>query len=243
MINSKNKIYFIPGTMCDERLWTQVWKTLTPLLPKKTELIHLPIPSLESIDEITKSLITNIDDNSFIVGFSLGGYFASEIAVKHPAKVSKVLLVSNMSSALPEKENKERMRTIQWIKANGYTGIPDKRINDLLSPVAHNNENIKKVIKAMDNTMGKDVLLNQLDVTTKRANLLPKLCGLTCPIKFYVGDSDCLVKIERIESYINQTQQKNKSLEVIENTGHMLPLEQPDELAHTIAKYFTDSSA
>lgn len=241
MPTTKQKIYFIPGTMCDERLWTNVWQTLSPLLANNVEFIHLTIPSLETISEITEYIALQLDENSSLVGFSLGGYFASEIAIKFPQKVSNLLLVSNMSSALPEKESKERSRTIQWIKANGYTGVPDKRINQLLDPSAHNNEKIKETIRAMDKTMGVDVLLHQLNVTTNRANLLPQLVELTCPLKFCIGESDCLVKIERIQSQLSQTTSTNKTLEIVANTGHMLPLEQPEILAQTIAKWFSEN--
>lgn len=235
---SKQKIYFIPGTMCDERLWTNVWQALAPLLTNNVELINLAIPSLETISEIAEHLANQLDENSSLVGFSLGGYFASEIAIKFPQKVSNLLLISNMSSALPEKESKERARTIQFIRANGYKGVPDKRINHLLDPSAHNNEKIKEIIRAMDKTMGVDVLLHQLNVTTRRANLLPQLAELNCPLTFCIGDSDCLVKIDRIKNQLIQTKSTNKTLEIIPNTGHMLPLEQPKTLASTIARWF-----
>lgn len=242
MNTSINKIYFIPGTMCDQHLWIDVWEELSPLIPAHIEFIHLPIPSLNTIDGITEYLSKKIPDNSFIVGFSLGGYLASDIALKFPTKIKKLLLVSNMSSALPEKENKERLRTIQWIDTNGYNGIPNKRINNLLSPYSNNNQHIRNVIRAMDKTLGKSVLLNQLKVTTQRENLLPQLMKLQCPIKFCVGDTDCLVKLERIQKQITQSTTKNKALQVIENSGHMLPLEQPKILARTISAYFFDKN-
>ena len=241
MSAAKQKIYFIPGTMCDERLWTNTWKSLAPLLTNNIEFINLAIPSLDTINEIAKHLAEQLDENSSLVGFSLGGYFASEIAIKFPHKVSNLLLVSNMSSALPERESKERARTIQFIKKNGYTGVPDKRINHLLDLSAHTNEEIKETIRAMDKTMGVDVLLHQLNVTTLRANLLPQLVELKCPLKFCIGDTDCLVKIDRIQNQLNQTKSINKTLEIVPNTGHMLPLEQPKALAHIIAKWFTEN--
>lgn len=242
MTSSKDTIYFISGTMCDERLWTHVWDSLSTLLPSNTQLIHLPIPSLKTIDEITEYLSNLIANNSYLVGFSLGGYLASNIALKYPSKIEKLLLVSNMSSALPDKEKKERSRTIQWIKSNGYNGIPNKRIHHLLHPSAHANEHIKQTIRAMDKALGKNVLLHQLDVTTQRENLLPELFKLNCPIRFCVGDSDSLVKLSRIEQQIEESKKQNKTLHIIKNTGHMLPLEQPQLLAHTISAWFLDPS-
>ena len=72
--------------MCDQRLWTQVWEALTPLISSSTQLIHLSIPSLPTIDEISAHLSTLIANDSYLVGFSLGGYLASDIALKFPIK-------------------------------------------------------------------------------------------------------------------------------------------------------------
>lgn len=241
MLTTGQTVFFIPGTMCDERLWTNTWQALAQELPQNFAVKHIRIPSLANIDEITQAISEELPNNSLLVGFSLGGYIASNIALKFPDKVAKLLLVSNMSSSLPEKETKERSRTIQWIKANGYNGIPEKRIHHLLHPINHNNHPIIQTIKDMDKTLGKDVLVHQLNVTTQRENLLPKLFELKQPLKFLVGDKDKLVNIERIESYLSAIPSKvqaTKQLEVIENTGHMLPLEQPLYLAKAIKSWF-----
>jgi len=46
------RIYCLPGTMCDQRLWQACIKHL----PENVELIHIPIPMGNSIDEIITSL-------------------------------------------------------------------------------------------------------------------------------------------------------------------------------------------
>lgn len=243
MTQTTQKIYFIPGTMCDERLWTKTWEALAIMLPAHYVYEHIHIPALTDVDKITRKISEQLPNNSYLVGFSLGGYLASNIALQCPDKVKKLLLISNMSSSLPEKETKERSRTIQWIEANGYNGIPDKRINHLLHPNNHNNEAIKHVIKNMDKTLGKEVLLHQLKVTTQRENLLPKLFSLKQPLKFLVGDKDNLVNIEKIEYYLEHLSNEkkyNKQIEVLSHTGHMLPLEQPVYLAQTISSWFTN---
>lgn len=245
MSKAQKTIYFIPGTMCDERLWTGTWNELSSLLVDYT-FEHLTIPSLKNIDEITSELSKKLPDNSYLVGFSLGGYIASNMALNFPNKVNKLLLIANMSSALPEKEIKERSRTIQWIEANGYNGIPDKRIHHLLHPDSHDNKNIIQTIKDMDATLGKDLLLHQLNVTTQRKNLLPELFHLLQPIKFLIGDTDKLVNIKKISDQMKQSKdhknQINKSLEVVKNSGHMLPLEQPTYLAKTIVHWLLNKA-
>ena len=254
MTKAINTLYFIPGTMCDERLWATTWRELSALSLGNYNLVNLSIPSLKNIDEITKALSEQLPNNSYLIGFSLGGYIASNIALTFPHKVNKLLLIANMSSALPEKETKERTRTIQWIKANGYNGIPEKRIRHLLHPNAHNNMAIIQTINNMDATLGKKVLLHQLNVTTQRKNLLNNLLKIPQPINFLVGDADALVDINKIKDQLNTAKRnnvegniqdntcKNKFIEIVKNTGHMLPLEQPNYLAKTIASWVSETT-
>jgi hypothetical protein len=49
----KHRIYAIPGTMCDERLWEK----LGSIGSEDFEVIHTPIPAEESIEAISNAII------------------------------------------------------------------------------------------------------------------------------------------------------------------------------------------
>jgi 2-succinyl-6-hydroxy-2,4-cyclohexadiene-1-carboxylate synthase len=220
---SKPTIYFIPGTMCDQRLWQPLWEQLQKTSLITPTLIHLTIPTDKTIDKIVAYLATQIINNdSYLVGFSLGGYLAS-------------VLISTMSSALANKELKERTRTIDWIKVNGYTSISLRRIHAFLHANACKNQNIVDVIKAMDSDLGEDVLLHQLTVTTQRKNLLPKLAQLTIPVTFCIGVQDKIADLKKITAMTSSS--KNIIIHPLNETGHMLPLEQPILLAEIIKNW------
>jgi len=231
----KTKIYCLPGTMCNQLLWL----TCIEHLPENVELIHLDIPVGNSIEEIVTLLKKHLPEGKLnLAGFSLGGYIASAYALKYPEKVNKLLLISNMSYSLPEAELKERNRTIAFIKKHGYSGIPTKRITALLHPDNIDNQDIIHCIREMDTSLGKEILIHQLTVTTQRENLLIKLPKLPCPVQFLIGDSDSLVKLSRIQAILEQS--KLVSLVVLSNTGHMLPLEQPQKCAVNMNNFFIE---
>ena len=131
---------------------------------------------------------------------------------------------------MPDAEIKQRKRTIAWIAKRGYSGIPNKRIDDLLHPEikqieGHHFASIKNTIVAMDADLGADVLLHQLSVSMLRPALLNHLSKLTLPISFLVGDEDSLVDFPSLEKEIIDA--KNIKAFKVESTGHMLPLESP----------------
>jgi len=225
--------------MCDERLWLPLWHELQEKAQSPLEFIHLEIPQLNTIDKIVTHLAEHIvNDDSFLIGFSLGGYLASELTLRYPKRIKQLLLVSNMSSALANNELKERTRTIDWIKSNGYSGITSKRIQALLHSNAYKNKNIISTIKMMDKDLGKDTLLHQLTITTQRKNLLPKLAKISIPITFCIGEQDNIADLKKVIELTKSNQ--NITVKAVNNTGHMLPLEQPVLLAKKILNWLNE---
>lgn len=221
--------------MCDHRLW----QACIEYLPENIELIHMPIPMGNSIDEIITALEKQLPNNKInLAGFSLGGYIACAYALKYPERIHKLLLISNMSYFLAEIELKERSRTINYLRAHGYSGISAKRITALLHPNNRHNKNIINCVREMDTDLGKDTLIHQLTVTTQRENLLIKLPTLPFPVQFLIGDSDSLVKLNLIEAVVDQS--PLVSLSVLHDTGHMLPLEQPRKCALKMNSFFIE---
>lgn len=236
-------IYFIPGTMCNQQLWLPAWQLLRQQYPQDYQLIPLVIPSSGNMDEVVSSLSDQVVDNeAILVGFSLGGYIASAIALKLENKLKHLLIVSNFPKNLPLTEIKQRKRTIDWINQRGYFGIPNKRIDDLLHPNIkqfnpHCYQDIKQVIVAMDHELGVDVLLHQLCVSMHRPNLLALLTQLTLPVTFLVGDEDNLVDLASLRQELKSA--NNVLLKEVTKTGHMLPLESPQALATMLRSLLT----
>ena len=241
-------LYFIPGTMCKQSLWKPAWQLLRQQCHESYQLVHLTIPSTGSMDDVVDELAAKVVvDDAILVGFSLGGYIASAIALKLGSRLKHLLVIANFPKNLPGAEIKQRKRTIAWIKQRGYSGIPNKRIDDLLHPniqqlKANRYLGIKQTIIEMDRECGVEVLLHQLGVSMQRPNLLPMLVKLALPITFLVGDSDSLVDIAELDNelFLLFKAEDNISLITVENTGHMLPLESPETLTSALINLITD---
>lgn len=221
--------------MCDQHLWSPVWQLLQEQCHEDHQLISLVIPNTGCMDEVVSALSEKIvEHKAILVGFSLGGYIASAIALKLDNKIKHLLIVSNFPKNLPITEMKQRKRTTDGISQRGYCGIPDKRVDDLLHPEIkqinrQGYQGIKQVIVAMDRKLGVDVLLHQLRISMHRPNLLPSLTRLSLPITLLVGDADNLVDLASLKQELRGV--SHVVLKEIPHTGHMLPLESPQALA------------
>jgi pimeloyl-ACP methyl ester carboxylesterase len=73
-------VVFLPGTMCDERLWSR-------LLPELTVQVSPKFVSLSRVvdrESAKQTLAREIPAGSHIVAFSMGGYLALEHTLANP---------------------------------------------------------------------------------------------------------------------------------------------------------------
>ena len=89
-----------------------------------------------------------------------------------------------------------------------------------------------QIIKQMDATLGKEVLIKQLKATSQRVSLLEQLASLENPIHIIASVEDKLVPINAVRKM--QSKMPNATLTIVDNSGHMLPLESPEIIQDSI---------
>lgn len=224
----KPKIYLIPGTMCNEKLWGDSVKGLSD----SYDLEHLAIPLGESIDAIVDSLVGKMVGHDVnLLGFSFGGYLASLIAIKIPNRVQTLIIISNSPCSLSSHETQTRQRSLALINKYGYKGISSKKASSLLDGTLVNQKALNTILE-MDAELGGESLVNQLIAGDERRDLALDLSELCIPITLIHSESDPLVN----RNWITGLQFTCSVLTVVSlpGSGHMLPLEQPLEIANCL---------
>jgi len=224
---------FLPGTMCDQRLWRPVWAALGP----RFSCDYLPVES-----ETTRAGMLGLvhsaasaGDPLHIVAFSMGGYLALQYALENPGRVASLITVGSSAFGLTQQEAAERVRALELLEKHDYRGMPTSRLNQFVHPSHQSDPAVVDVIRAMDRDLGKPVLVAQLRETSTRASLAPLLPELDIPVLLIGADGDPFVPwtaIERMAGLIPGA----RTL-MARNAGHMMPLEQPGWLATAIADF------
>ena len=78
------RLDFIPGTLCDARMWSR----LTPLLGGEFECNYVPLYEAKDRPQMQQVLATHCAPRANIVAFSLGVYIALEFVLAHPERVN-----------------------------------------------------------------------------------------------------------------------------------------------------------
>ncbi len=220
----KHKVYLLPGTMCNEKLWHK----LITCAEDKFEFIHIPIPPNKNFEQLAVWLNDFFQEKKvYLLGFSLGGYIASYFTVNYPNRVKGLFIVGNSPCALSTKETSQRQQLLHFITVNKYNGVSHKRALQLLDSGNDAQEDVN-TIKQMDAELGVDELISQMTYTSERDDLLQALSALNIPMTFYYSEHDPLVNT----AWLNELNQVSSNCHFVstKGNGHMLPLEKPQEL-------------
>jgi len=231
----KKKIYFLPGTMCNENLWIK----LNSFFDSSYELIHVPIPMENDLDTISKVLNDTFEEKKvYLVGFSLGGYIASYFAYKYPHRIKKLFIVASSLNILPLEEIQKRQNAISFINRFGFKGLSRKKVVTLLEEINQKDESLIELIQQMYVDLGKEVFKIQMQSTLYREDLLEKFLTLEFPLTFFYCIEDRLVNHKWLESLA--TSSKNIIFIKKQSSSHMVPLEKPFELSESIKKWLKE---
>lgn len=224
--NTKIRLDCIPGTLCDERLWSR----LAPALGGAFDLRHVPLHEARTRPQMQALIASHSAPRAHLVGFSLGAYLALEHALAHPQRVQSLTLIANSAKGLLPAEIEARQRIVAMLERNAYAGITRQRLRELLHPAHLQDSGITGLIQQMGLDLGKDVLLAQFITTIARPDLMARLPELDFPVLIVGAEDDKLVDPDDLRAMAARLPQATLHL-LKENTGHMIPLEAPGPLA------------
>ena len=222
----KEKIYFVPGLMTNEKLWSRV----LPKLENDFEIVHLNIPRSTNFDEINKILFETIKDEKInLLGFSLGGYIASYFAIKFPFRVKRLFMLSATPARTSDIELARRREKLELSKISNDISLDIKKAKTLVEEQNRDDIELLEIIVTMFNEMGKDEFISQLESTFNREDLSEYLKMLNLPVTMFYSCDDRLLD----EKAIKKLENEKHNIKLIKRVGtsHNIPLEFPEELA------------
>lgn len=216
-------IVLIPGFMCDSSLW----QALLPVLPPLADIHHSNLNQGDSIDQMAEHIIATLPGPSLIIGFSLGGYVARHIAFTAPEFVSGLALLNTSARASTPEELLRNQQQIRMAQHYPYKGQTRSALRRALDPDHQDNDVLLAQLQAMSLTLGKEIFLRQLAL--QRADGHAELAHIHCPAIVVANRKDQMRQLEEAEKLAAGL--SRGELQIIEQGGHMSPLEQPAELA------------
>lgn len=219
---SPEPIVFLPGMMCDARLFAPQIDGLSHERAVMVAPVHLG----ERIEEIASTILDMTPHRFALCGLSLGGMVAMEIIRCAPDRVSRLCLMD--TNPVSETPVRAAEREPQIIAAR--TGRLEEIMRGDLVPhylaktpfKAH----ILELMVDMALSLGPEVFVRQSRALQKRRDQQSLLRNIKCPTLILCGAQDQISLPKRHEFMAEFIEPAE--LVVIENAGHLPTLEQPE---------------
>jgi len=217
-------LVLLPGFMLDETLWDEV----VPLLQWQAPVHRLPLGPGTTTDEIARSIARAAPERFVLVGFSLGGYIARKVTELFPERVvALVLIATSLECDTPERA-KAKQDAIRVLEPSTFRGLSMGSIARSLHPDRRGDRELVTRIREMGLRLGYEAMVVQSGL--RRDGIAA--AALRCPTLVIGADQDALRSAQEAKELAAAI--PGARLEVINGSGHMLPLEQPEALVSTV---------
>jgi pimeloyl-ACP methyl ester carboxylesterase len=211
-------LVLLPGFMCDADLWAD----MAPDLAKMGEVHFGNVYNDDTLEGMARRVLSESPATFVLVGFSMGGFVARVLTLLAPERVSGVAFVASSARGYTPEETERRKQGFlpgNRPKSNGNAlGLHPDRDRD---PVLLDR------LRGMQKRLGPEVRKRQSALIRKDG--YTDLQRITCPSLVVACRQDRLRTLAETERMA--TSLPHSRFEVIEDCGHMAPLEKPHKLA------------
>jgi pimeloyl-ACP methyl ester carboxylesterase/predicted ester cyclase len=213
-------LMLLPGTLCDERLFAP----LLERLPARSFTVAV----LDDDDPIrlARTLLNAAPERFALLGFSLGGLIALEMALMAPERIVGLALIdSNARARSPDAPDRAASPgdaiATGWPRLVGRTHRDDAALRALLDSMAL--------------TVGMDGYAVQERLVAARTDKRDRLETLSMPALVLAGADDMVCPPSFQHEIVERL--PNATLSLIDGAGHFAPLESPDAVAAQVAPW------
>jgi pimeloyl-ACP methyl ester carboxylesterase len=222
-------ILLVPGFMADEALWDD----MVPALARFGPVVHADLRHDTSVEAMARRVLATAPPSFLLVGFSMGGYVARAIARQAPERVRALVLISTSTRGDTAALQKRKGAIGHAAPSIAFSGLSRTAIATSLHPKQRDNDALIERIRTMGTRLGGDVFRRQslLD----RPGDLERSNEIRCPTLVVAAADDQLRSLEEAQEMTAAI--PGATLAVIEDTGHMIPIEAPQRLLDVIVPW------
>jgi len=189
---------------------------------------------IEDIEDLVFHTVDVMDElgleRADVVGLSLGGWLAAELALRHPARVKRLVLVDAAGTRVPGVP-RENVFMVPVAKARELLfHDPTSKLALSVMPDVPPPDRVETILRGREAAAR---LLWRPHVAYRK--LTSRLVRITAPTLVVWGSGDRLIPLPYGQAYANGI--PGARLVVIDACGHLPPIEQPDRFADVVLAF------
>jgi pimeloyl-ACP methyl ester carboxylesterase len=213
----------IPGQL----LTADTWAPQIAPLSQNYDLRFADHTRDDSIAGMAERLLAEAPARFDIVAHAMGGFVAFEVMRQAPQRVRSLALLATLASADGPAQTARRQGYIKLVEDGQFPEVVEERIPILLHPDRRQDPALLSTVRRMGLSTGPETFLAQQRAIMGRIDSRLSLPQIRRPTLLVWGRQDGIAT----EAHQAEMQAAipGARLAVIEDCGHMLTLEQPDQ--------------
>ncbi len=228
---TQETLVFLPGTMCDARLFAPQMFELAAERP----VLVAPVSRGDRVEEVASELLDALPRRFALCGQGLGGIIAIDLMRRAPDRVSRIALIATNALQDTPQESAARESLIVGARTGRLGDVIDELVPaDALAPGPARAQ-VRALMHDMADFLGADAFVRQMRMLQRRRDLQAALRRCKAPALMIAGACDRIVPARRMEFLAEFT--PFASLEVIEDAGHFPSLENPGAMTSVLRSW------
>ncbi len=230
-MSQRPKIILLPGLLCDASIWVAQVRALE----SHAKVIVADFSHLDSIQAMARSALALVDGPIVAIGHSMGARVAMEMVRCAPERIAKLGLIDTGIHARRDGEEVIRQVLVDLAFDRGMAALADRWLPPMVHVERVNDQTLMEPLKAMVMRATPEQHQRQIRALLNRPDARDHLSHIVCPTLVMVGRQDRwspLAQHEEIAALI-----PNAELVVIEESGHMSLVEQPEQVSEALLRW------
>jgi pimeloyl-ACP methyl ester carboxylesterase len=229
----RSTLVLLPGLLNTQRLFARQIADLA-------DLVEVVVPELwhyDTIGDMAQAALDAAPGSFALGGFSMGGYVSLEIMRRAPDRVERLALMDTQAVPDSPEASARRRGFIEQSKMGRFHGVQPSLLPQIVHRSRLDDASVVQPILDMSKDVGAKGFINSQTAMIARADSRHDLVDIDVPTVVLVGRQDQATPLPRSQEMAADI--ANARLVIIEQCGHMSPLEKPDEVSAALRRWLT----
>lgn len=232
MSSDATNLLFLPGLLCDQAVWEEMQRYFP------SQRCYVPgYGNADSIAEMAERVLKSAPREFVLIGHSMGGRVAVEICRQAPQRVQRLVLMDTgyrprAAGEAGQVEERNRLALLEQAQAEGMRAMGMTWAQGMVHPQRLKDSELMTAILDMIERKTSAIFAAQIRALLNRPDATPALQTIDRPTLILCGRQDTwspLIQHEELSQLVTGSQ-----MAVIEDAGHMAPMERPEAVAKAI---------
>lgn len=216
-----------------------VWDGVVRALPAGVQAWPVDNPALDSVEAIAEALLPGLPQRFWLTGFSFGGYVALALMQTVPHRIDGIALVCTSPYADPATARPKRLAALEAVDQGRYYEMVGQQAANAFHPDSLTDSALMHARSAMVQAYGPQRYAAHVRATMARPDRSGLLDGGK-PTLVVTATHDTVITPESVAQYSAAI--PGVQHHVVNDAGHLLPMEKPSELAGILAEWILAGS-